>query len=628
VEANLMSRQQAEQYIAQGSWTKGHLALADLWRQQPSPAVAAYVLSRVELLRNHLPLTPCRLVILRSFTIEPVVPLLRAGAFINGIDLTVQLGDFNTYAQEILHDNSFLYRFGPDIVILAIQTRDVAPELWHRYTDLASEKVQATAERILADFENWTIILRKHSRANLIMHSMEVPSSASQGVFDGQTDSGQMTAIQTINNGLRRVAMSHSGVYVLDYDALVARHGRKCWQDERKWLTMRMPISADNLIHLAKEWLRFLHPLVGKTCKALITDLDNTLWGGIIGEDGMQGLQLGPEYPGAAFQALQRVMLDLYHRGILLAVCSKNNPADAIEALEKHPGMLLKPEHFAALRINWNDKAQNLREIAAELNIGTDALAFLDDNPVERELIRTKLPEVTVIEVPSDPMDFAGALRDIPVFERLSLSEEDRERGRYYAEQRQRVELECSAPSLEDFYRSLQQEIDLFPVTQATLTRVAQLTQKTNQFNLTTRRYSEQQISEMAARPAWEVLCIRVKDHFGDNGLVGVAITRDSDTVCEIDTLLLSCRVICRTVETALLSNLVDRARWRRLRELRGWFFPTKSNAPAKDFYAEHKFQPLQEKDGGTLWSLSLDQTDICCPEWIKLTTFEGGLHR
>ena len=168
---------------------------------------------------------------------------------------------------------------------------------------------------------------------------------------------------------------------------------------------MRMPIAADQLIHLADEWFRFIYPLSGKASKVLVTDLDNTLWGGVIGEDGMEGIQLGIDYPGAAFQALQRVMLDFYRRGILLAVCSKNNLSDAMEALDKHPGMLLKPEHFAALRINWIDKAHNLREIAAELNIGLDALAFLDDNPAERERIRTELPEVNVIELPEDPMD-------------------------------------------------------------------------------------------------------------------------------------------------------------------------------------------------------------------------------
>jgi len=219
-----------------------------------------------------------------------------------------------------------------------------------------------------------------------------------------------------------------------------------------------MPIAADYLIYLAREWLRFVIPLSGRTAKVLVTDLDNTMWGGVIGEDGLTGIKLGPEYPGAAYQNLQRAMLDLARRGILLAVCSKNNPDDAIEALENHPGMLLRPKDFSAVRINWNDKAQNLREIASELNVGVDALAFLDDNPVEREQVRGALPEIIVIDLPQDPLGYAAAVRDCPVFERLSLSSEDLQRTSLYAAQRQRSQAEDNFQTKEDFFRYLEQE--------------------------------------------------------------------------------------------------------------------------------------------------------------------------
>jgi len=311
-----------------------------------------------------------------------------------------------------------------------------------------------------------------------------------------------------------------------------------------------------------------------------------------------------------------------------LAVCSKNNLSDAMEALEKHPGMLLRPEHFAAFRINWIDKAHNLREIATELNIGLDALAFLDDNPTERERIRTELPEVNVIELPDDPMFYARALRKTPAFERLSLTDEDRERGRYYTEQRQRVELEQSAASLEEFYRSLRQEMDISTVTPGTLTRVAQLTQKTNQFNLTTRRYSEQQIAAMAAGPDWKVYSLRVKDRFGDNGIVGAAITHDTGEICEIDTFLMSCRVIGRTVETAFLSFLLNQARARDMKEIQGWFLPTNKNVDlVKEFYPLHGFKQIAgPEDGGSLWSLELSAAEMPLPAWIHLTLTESAL--
>jgi FkbH-like protein len=295
-----------------------------------------------------------------------------------------------------------------------------------------------------------------------------------EGILDGQAEENQTESLRRINRGLRALAREHRGIYILDYDALVARHGRETWGDERKWLTVRLPVASAHLVHLAAEWLRFLHPLTGKVAKCVAVDLDNTLWGGVIGEDGMTGIRLGQEYPGAAFQAVQRALLDLTRRGILLAICSKNNAADAMEALASHPGMVLRPADFAATRINWNEKAQSLREIAAELNIGLDSVAFLDDNPVERQHVLDQAPEAIVIPLPEDPMRFAQAIRDCPYFERLGLSDEDRRRGEYYASDRERAKLQGTVTSKEDFYRSLEQVAEIAPVNAATLARVAQ----------------------------------------------------------------------------------------------------------------------------------------------------------
>jgi FkbH-like protein len=261
------------------------------------------------------------------------------------------------------------------------------------------------------------------------------------------------------------------------------------------------------------------------------------------------------------------------------------------------------------------------------LNIGTDSLAFLDDNPFEREQVRGQLPEVMVIDLPEDPLQYAAAVRDYPAFERLRLSTEDQQRTAFYAEQRQRSEAEQKFQSKEDFYRFLEQEAEIATVTPATLARISQLTQKTNQFNVTTRRYTEQQITEMAARPGWQVLSIRLRDRFGDHGLVGVAITHDhnEDEVCEIDTFLLSCRVIGRTVETALLSHLAAAAAGRGRKRLVGWFLPTKKNAPAREFYRQHGFEVAIHNGDGTLWSLDLTAGRLGSPDWVKVVTMNGG---
>ena len=451
------------------------------------------------------------------------------------------------------------------------------------------------------------------------MHSLERPPSPSFGVLDSQSEAGQSGLIRQINRELRRIAGEFHGVYVLDYDALVARHGSEHWHDERKWLTARLPIAAGYLLPMAREWMRFIVPLSGRIAKVLVVDLDNTLWGGVIGEDGMGGIKVGAEYPGAAYQALQRALLDLSRKGILLAVCSKNNLDDAMEALEKHPGMLVRAKHFAALRINWTDKAQNLREIAQELNVGIDALAFLDDNPFEREQVRAALPEVTVIDLPRSPMEYASAVRSCAAFERLTLSSEDQQRTEMYAAQKRLAEAEQSFQSKEDFFRFLEQEAELEPVSELTLARVAQLTQKTNQFNLTTRRYTEPQIAAMAKQPGWHISSIRVRDRFGDHGLVGVAIAHDEGEQCEVDTFLLSCRVIGRTVETALLAHLAESAARRGRKRLVGWFLPTKKNAPARDFYQQHGFERQETNSTGSLWTLDLNRATLRCPDWIKL---------
>ena len=612
-------RAEVDELFARGAFDLAARRLAQLWRRDPVQGTASFVIARFEELRDKLALTRFKLAILRSFTVEPIVPLLRAEAFSCGIDLEVHVGDFNAYVQEILDSQSPLYRFAPNGVVLAVRADQAAPELWRDFADLSPEAAQQAAERVIKSYEQWIGAFRKHSQAALIVHSLERPSTPSLGVLDNQSETGQSGLIRRINREILRIAAEFHGVYSLDYDALAARHGSEHWHDERKWLMARLPIAAGHLLSMAREWMRFIVPLSGRTVKVLAVDLDNTLWGGVIGEDGMAGIKVGPEYPGAAFQALQRALLDLSRKGILLAVCSKNNLDDAMEALEKHPGMLVRARHFAALRINWTDKAHNLREIAEELNVGIEALAFLDDNPFEREQVRAALPEVTIIDLPKNPLEYAGAVRNCAAFERLSLSAEDQQRTEMYAAQKQRAGAEQNFQSKEDFFRFLEQEAELEPVSDLTLARVAQLTQKTNQFNLTTRRYTEAQIADMAKQADWHIFSIKVRDRFGDHGLVGVAIAHDQGGQCEVDSFLLSCRVIGRTIETALLAQIAECAAQRGCKLLAGWFLSTRKNAPARDFYQQHGFACQETNATGSLWTLDLKSSKLRCPDWIKL---------
>ncbi len=614
-----------EVFLQQQRWHQAHLQLGDLWRQEPTAANAGYVLSCYERMRGQLPAVTCRISFLRSMTVEPVIPLLRAAARVAGIDLETQVGQFNSYAQEILDPSSQVYSFDPSIAVLAIQTRDVLPEVWEAYTDLLTEELDLAIDRLLVELSNWIRTFRLRSNASLIVHTFEKPGG-SAGILDVQGKHGQMDAVDRLNRELREICRGQRGVYVLDYENLIARHGRSKWHDERKWLTMRMPFANDSFVPLVSEWLKFVHPLTGTTCKVLAVDLDNTLWGGVLGEDAAAGLRVGTEYPGAFYKSLQRVLLDLNRRGVLLAVCSKNNHDEAMSALENLPGMLLRPEHFAAFRINWQDKAQNLREIAGELNVGIDSIAFLDDNPVERQQVRAELPEVKVLELSADPQSYAAVVRDCPLFETLSISTEDGERTRLYRGQQARAELAETASSLEDFYRSLDQEISIAPLVPETIVRVAQLTQKTNQFNVTTRRYSVQEIEEIAGKSDWKVHTVRVKDRFGDNGIVGVLITKIIRDVCEIDTFLLSCRVIGRTIETTILRHLSDASRAGGARFLQGWFVPTEKNMPVRNLYSSHQFERIASRGTATLWRLNLQEAEISRPEWIRLNVGDGTL--
>ncbi len=613
-------RQEIDQHLEAGRWHGAQAGLERLWAAHAGPALAGYVAAACERLRGHLRFHPLRVAVLRSFTVEPVLPLLRAAAAVHRLDLTVRAGEFNAYAQELLDPRSWLYGWAPDAVILAAETQSLAPALWEGRGADDPSALRASANGVLEEYRAWLQMFRSRSRAYVLVHTLEQPAQPARGILDCQAPGGQAETIREINARLRSIAAESAGVHVLDYDALAANCGRARWRDEQRWATVKLPLRPEGMLALAAEWVRYLCPIAGRSAKVLAVDLDQTLWGGVAGEDGPGGVRAGREYPGIAWWNLQRALLDVKRRGVLLAVCSKNNRQDAVEVFRAHPEMPVRLEDFAAERINWADKPSNLREIAAELNVGLESVAFLDDNPAERERVRRELPEVTVIDLPDDPMGFAPALRACPELERLAVLEEDAGRSRYYAEQRQRAAALTAAASVDDYYRSLRQRVEIAPVTAATLARAAQLTQKANQLNFTTRRYSEQALAALAATPGWDVYTVRVQDRFGDNGLVGVMITRPAEPgACEIDTFLLSCRVISRTVESAMLAFLVEECRARGLAQLGGWFLPTAKNAPAADVYGKHGFEIAATDAGGTHWTLDVARAAVVCPEWIEL---------
>lgn len=621
-------RLQAAEAVRAGRAQEARWRLVELWESCPSLASAQFITARYREMGSELPLLPLRIDIERSFTVEPAVAVLRAKGYLHGFDLDVRVGGFDAVAAEMMDVSGTLYARQSDVVIVAVQTRSIAPDLWYEFSGMANQQVDAAIDRVCRQMHSWIQTLRSHSSAHAIVHTLDTPVFTSGGLLDASTRGGQREAIDRINARLREIAAAIPGVHLLDYDGLMARHGLLAWEDPVRWATLRMPLATDSVAHLADEWLRYLHPLSGRLAKVLVCDLDNTLWGGVLGEEGIEGIQVGGDYPGCAHQSLQRAILDLYHRGIVLAVSSKNDEVQVLAALANHPGMILRPEHFAALRINWNDKAASLREIAAELNVGTDALAFLDDNPHERQWVRSQLPEVWVIDLPDEPACYERVLRRQPVFERVALTDEDRRRGLLYAQQRCRRNLEQSCQTLEEYYQSLGLIVQVESVSADTLERAAQLIAKTNQFNLTGRRFTVQELADLQSQDDAMVLVTRVRDRFGDSGIVGVIVARlDSSGVCRIKALVMSCRVIGRTVETAMLAALCEHAVERGSRRLEGFYVPTARNEPARDFYPRHGFGPADSKSEecggesstGQQWTLDLTTQAVACPPWIEM---------
>jgi FkbH-like protein len=355
------------------------------------------------------------------------------------------------------------------------------------------------------------------------------------------------------------------------------------------------------LPRLADADLALIRAATGMVRKVLVLDLDNTLWGGVIGEDGLEGIRVGPPHAdGEAFVMLQHYARELKERGVLLAVCSKNNAADARLPFERHESMVLRLDDFAAFVANWEDKPANLIRLSEQLGVGLDSFVFVDDNPVERALVRRELPEVAVPELGSDPARFVETLAQGRWFEALTLSGEDRERHAAYQANAARRELEAAAPDLEAFLRQLQMEVAHGPVSAGNLARVAQLVSKTNQFNLTTRRHPPEALRQFAADPAGWTQAFRLKDRYGDNGLVGVVIAVPAgESAWEIDTFLMSCRVIGRGLRRYMLATLLKTARERGITRVTGLYAPTPKNAMVAAMYPDAGFAP-EPTDGGT----------------------------
>lgn len=594
-------------------------AARDIVLASPTTRAARAVRAAFDTSRSrHVGLKPMRVALISSFSSEFLHDHLVAQGLASGLAVDVYHAAFGTFRQEILDPGSGMYRYAPDAVILAVEGEDWMPVAFRDFLSADPSGRNASIAAWRTEIATLLQTLRARSTAAVFVHNFAPPAYAALGAIDAKQADGQQALVRESGAELARLARELPDTHVVDYAGLVARHGALNWYDARMRHYARAPVAGPMQPHLAAEYVKLIRNLRGLAKKCLVVDLDNTLWGGVVGEDGPLGVALGATYPGSAFVEFQHHLLDLHARGVILAIASKNNAADVDEIFAINTAMVLKQAHFSAIEVHWRPKTESLRNIADRLNIGLEHVVFADDNPVECEEVRRNLPMVSVVALPAQPERYVEVLQREGLFDTLSFSAEDRRRGELYRQRTEAESLRASVGSVEDYYRDLQMELAIATVDDASLARASQLTQKTNQFNVTTRRYNEAEIVRRLADPAWLVTAVGVRDRFGDNGIVGIVMARHAADCVEIDTLLLSCRVIGRTVENAMLAHVCEWAREREATAVCGTVIPTAKNEPARDLFERNAFSKSGEgPDGTTLWRLDLQAGGVVWPQWL-----------
>ncbi|MSP56570.1 MAG: HAD-IIIC family phosphatase [Myxococcales bacterium] len=540
-----------------------------------------------------------RIAVLGDCATQQFATMIRILAHHAGVRAEVYDAGFDTVENEVFDAASGLYTFQPEVVILL----NTVQALRGRYFAQKSDKLTFATDQLDKRIGLWDA-LRQHTQALIIQTNFVRPYERVFGNYDHQVPGSFSDAVQVMNRGLSEACRERKNLAILDTDDIASWFGRAAWFDEKRWVLAKSPCALDFLPHLAQGAVDIATASLGAGVKCVILDLDNTLWGGVIGDDGVDGIRLGHIDDGEAFVAFQAFLKELRNRGILLAVCSKNDHHNAVKPFREHPDMVLKEDDITVFVANWQNKAQNIETIKETLNIGYDSMVFLDDNVFERNLVRQMLPEVIVPELPEDPVDYVKYVASLNLFETASFSELDRQRAELYAVEAKREGLKHSFSNIEDYLKSLEMTIVVDRFDTFNLPRIAQLIQRSNQFNLATRRFNEAQCEAMMRDDAaFLPLHISLSDKFGDHGLISVVVLRRSKPEdgqpprVYIDEYLMSCRVLLRGVEQYVMNEVFRWAATSGAEAVEGCFVPTSKNGMVKDFYAKFGFERLPDED-------------------------------
>ena len=560
-------------------------------------------IKRELLARKDVFYTPSRIAVLGGSTVDDIKNVLELFLLESGIKPTFYQSEYNKFYEDAVFGNAELDEFRPEIVIVFTSAVNI-----RNFPNIADSQT-GVQEKLVAEYERFTTIweaLQNRYHAVIIQNNFDLPYESDIGSLAAVR--GRNRFVSALNEKLAIYADSHEEFYIHDLHGLSTRIGLRKWHNPSQYASYKFAMDYDVMPDVSLGLAKIIRAMLGKARKCLVLDLDNTLWGGVIGDDGVENIKIGHETPAAeAYTAWQEYVLRLKERGVILAICSKNEEEIAKSGFS-HPDSVLKLTDFIAFKANWLPKNENIAAIAKEINIGTDSLVFIDDNPVERQIVRDTMPEVAVPEVDgADVFSYIRAIEEAGYFETVAVSGDDLKRNESYQANKARQKLSESVASYDDFLKSLNMTAEIAEFQPVYFDRIAQLTGKTNQFNLTTRRYTRAEIESMANDPHYITLYGRLTDKFGDNGLISVVIGEKQENELHILLWLMSCRVLKRGLEENMLDVLTAKAIEAGCTKLIGYYYPTKKNKMVAGLYESFGFSMVGNDDDGTVWELSLD---------------------